>query len=542
MEQFIEKKKGKWNILLVILMANFVMLIDSTSMNVSISNIVADLNTTVGTIQEVISFYTLVMASCMLLGAKMSDIIGKKNAFKYGLIIYSIGTLTAAFSVNVPMLALGWAIIEGIAAALMLPSVLSIIVNNYEGRDRAKAMSILSTVAAIALAVGPIIGGVVTTYLSWRYIFGGEMIIVILAFAFSGVIPKDTIKKEDRPKVDYIGFIFSGTGLFFIIFGLLSAKNCGWFFENNPLVIGGVTISLFGLSASFISIIIGLIVLFILLLWLKNQIKKGKPALFHPEIFINQIYTPSILVYFFAQMTFGGIMFCIPVFMQNALNYNAMYTGLSLMPLSIAVLLTSLFITKLVYRFSPKIVMIGGLLSILAGITIMRAQFWGDFSAITGTSFIIAFMFLGLGVGITFSIAYNLALSNVKPIWENEGAGLFTTIRNLGYSAGVAITGSVLFSSVYSNIEHGIINSNTSEVTGMTKTQLQDILGKNIDTFIETVEQGVDLSAEAVKQLEAILTDAMSISMDLVGLVLTVIIGIGLILAIFVLPNIKLKE
>jgi MFS family permease len=542
MEQIAEKKKGKWSILLVIVLATFVMVIDSTSMNVSISNVVADLNTTVGTIQGVMSFYTLVMASCMLLGAKMSDIIGKKKAFKYGLMIYGVGTLTAAFSVNVPMLALGWAVIEGIAAAVMMPAVLSILVNNYEGKDRAKAMSIYTTVAAVALAAGPIVGGLVTTYLSWRFIFGGEVIIVILALAFSGVIPKDIIKKEDRPKVDYIGFIFSGTGLFFIILGFLSASNFGWFFEKNPLVIGGVTISVFGLSASFLSIILGLILLLVLLIWLRKRIDHGKPALFHPRIFSNQVFSPSILVYLFGQMTFAGIMFCMPVFMQNALDYNAMYTGLSLMPLSIALLISSLFITKLVYRFSPKIMVIAGLLSILVGITLMRAQFWGDFSAISGSSFIIAFMFIGMGVGTAFSIAYNLALSNVKPAWENEGSGLLTTFQNLGSSSSIAVTGSVLFSSVYSNIAQGIINSDAFDTTGMTKAQIQEILIKNADTFKETVEQGVNLSAEAVQQIEEILTNAMSMSMDLVGLVLTIIVGIGLLLAIFVLPNTKLEE
>jgi MFS family permease len=241
-------------------------------------------------------------------------------------------------------------------------------------------------------------------------------------------------------------------------------------------------------------------------------------------------------------MTFAGIMFCMPVFMQNALDYNAMYTGLSLMPLSIALLISSLFITKLVYRFSPKIMVIAGLLSILVGITLMRAQFWGDFSAISGSSFIIAFMFIGMGVGTAFSIAYNLALSNVKPAWENEGSGLLTTFQNLGSSSSIAVTGSVLFSSVYSNIAQGIINSDAFDTTGMTKAQIQEILIKNADTFKETVEQGVNLSAEAVQQIEEILTNAMSMSMDLVGLVLTIIVGIGLLLAIFVLPNTKLEE
>ncbi|WKY47864.1 MFS transporter [Eubacteriaceae bacterium ES3] len=534
--------KGKWNILLVVLMATFVIVIDSTAMNVSISNIVTDLQTTVEAVQSIISFYALVMASCMLFGAKLSDILGKKVSFRLGLMTYATGTLIAAFSQNVMMLAIGWAVIEGIAAAIMMPAVLSIIVTNYEGQDRAKAMSIYATVAAVALAIGPIVGGVVTTYLSWRFIFGGEAFVVIIAILFSGVIPKDLIEKDARPKIDYVGFLFSGIGLFFIILGFLNANVYGWFFEKNPLIIGGVEISLFGLSASFLSILLGICLLIILLFWLNRRIKNEKPALFHPQMFTNNVFFPAILVYLFGQMSFAGIMFCMPVFMQNALNYNAMDTGISLMPLSIALLISSLFVTKLVYRFSPKVMIIAGLLSIMAGITLMRAQFWGEFSAISGSSFIFAFLFIGFGVGVAFSIAYNLALSNVKPAWKNEGSGMLLTFQNLGNSSSIAVAGSVLFSSVFSNIAQGIVDANFSITSGLSKTQIQEILIKNINTFKDTLDQGVNISPETAQQIEKILTNALSISMDHVGLVLTILVGIGLLLAIFVLPNAKLEK
>ncbi len=532
MEENIKKTKSKWNILLVILIATFVMVIDTTAMNVSIANIVHDLNTNVSTVKGVMSLYTLVMASCMLLGAKLADVIGKKHAFKYGLLIYCVGTLIAALSVNVTMLAIGWSVIEGIAAAIMMPAVLSLLISNYEGRDRAKAMSIYTTVAAVALAVGPIIGGAVTTYLSWRVIFAGEAIIAITALVFSGVIPKDFIVKENRPKIDFVGFLFSASGLFLIIMGLLTAQNYGWFYAKQPLEIGGVTFSLFGLSVSFLMIILGIAFIFILLIWLKKQIGKDKPVLFHPQILSNRVFSPAILVYFFGQMTFSGIMFCMPVFMLNALGYNAFNTGMSLMPLSIALLISSLFVTRLIYRFSPKIMLITGLISLLAGITLMRVQFWGDFADISGSSFISAFLFIGLGAGIAFSVAYNLALSNVNKEWKNEGSGLLTTFQSLGASSSVAILGTVMFSSVFSNIAQGIFDSSILNTTDMTKNEIQELLIQNVETFKEAAEP----------EIENIITNAMSMSMDLVGIVLSVIVSIGLILAVFVLPNVKLKD
>lgn len=532
MEENIKKTKGKWNILLVISMATFVMVIDTTAMNVSISNIVQDLNTTVSTVKGVMSLYTLVMASCMLLGAKLSDVIGKKNAFKYGLMIYTVGTLIAAFSVNVAMLAIGWSVIEGAAAALMMPAVLSILISNYEGRDRAKAMSIYTTVAAIALATGPIIGGAVTTYFSWRYIFAGEAIIAITALLFSGVIPKDCIIKENRPKIDFVGFLFSASGLFLIILGLLTAQTYGWFYAKQPLEIGGVTLSLFGLSDSFLMIILGIAFLFILLIWLKKRIEKDKSVLFHPKIFSNRVFSPAISVYLFVQMTFSGIMFCMPVFMLNALGYDALETGISLMPLSIALLIASLFITRLVYHFSPKIMLAIGLISMLIGITLMRAQFWGDFIDINGSSFRFAFLFIGLGVGTAFSVAYNLALSNVNKEWKNEGSGLLLTFQNLGASASVAILGTVMFSSVFSNIAQGILDSGVLNTTDMTKDQIEELLIQNVETFTEV----------ASPEMQSIVTNALSMSMDLIGIVLSVIVSIGLILAVFLVPNVKLKD
>jgi len=531
-ERKYKQTKSNWNILLVILMAVFVMVIDTTAMNVSIENVVKDLNTNVSTVKGVMSLYTLVMASCMLLGAKLSDIIGKKKAFIYGLLIYCVGTLTAALSANIIMLAIGWPVIEGIAAAIMMPAVLSILISNYEGRDRAKAMSIYATVAAVALAVGPIIGGAVTTYLSWRVIFGGEVMVAIIALVFSGVIPKDFIVKENRPKIDFVGFLFSASGLFLIVLGLLTAQDYGWFYAKQPFEIGGVTLSLFGLSASFIMILFGIAFLFMLLMWLRKRVKNNKAVLFHPQIFSNRIFSPAIFVYLFGQMTFSGIMFCMPVFMQNALGYNAFNTGISLMPLSIALLISSLFVTRLIYRFSPKIMLIAGLISLLTGITLMRMPFWGNFTDISGSSFISAFLFIGFGVGIAFSVAYNLALSNVNIEWKNEGSGLLTTFQNLGASASVAVLGTVLFSSVFGYIAQGILDSSILNTTDMTKNEIRELLIQNVETFKEVVEP----------KIASIVTNAMSMSMDLVGIVLTVIVSIGLLLAVFILPNVKLKE
>ena len=205
-------KEQSWIPLIIVALASFIIALDATFMNVSIAQVVADLHTDVSTIQATMSFYTLITAAFMLLSAKLQDIVGKKKLFLIGTALYGVGTLTAAISPSATILFIGWAVIEGVAGALMMPATVSIISGTYSGERRTVALAIVGVMGAIAAAIGPLFGGVMTTFLSWRYGFACELIVVIIILVLQSKIPHFE-PTESRSELDITGAIISFIGL-----------------------------------------------------------------------------------------------------------------------------------------------------------------------------------------------------------------------------------------------------------------------------------------------------------------------------------------
>ena len=224
------------------------MVLDSSVMNVSISQIVDDLDTTIQGVQLAITAYTLVMAALMLAGAKLGDILGRDRTFAIGLAVYGLGSLTTALSPNLAVLLIGWSLIEGIGAALVVPAIVSLIAGTYSGKERALAFGIVGGVAGAAIAAGPLIGGWVTTELSWRYVFAGEMVIVAAILLLRRRLVRPP-RPSTRPKLDFVGVALSSLGLGLVVFGILKSSEWGLIEPRGALTIGGQEITPFGFSA-----------------------------------------------------------------------------------------------------------------------------------------------------------------------------------------------------------------------------------------------------------------------------------------------------
>src|SRR5262249_28559467 len=235
----------KWIPIILLASAQFVMTLDSSVMNVSITQIVADLNTTIQGVQSAITFYTLVMASFMLLGAKLGDIFGRNRIFAIGLAVYGVGSLTTALSPSLPVLLVGWSGIEGIGAVMVIPAIAALTAASYKGKDRALAYALIGAMTAIAVAAGPLIGGYVTTYYSWRWVFAGEVVAVILILLARGHIAKAPAA-ERRPKLDLVGTGLSAAGLGLVVFGILMSSKWGLISPRDALTIGGTKITPLG--------------------------------------------------------------------------------------------------------------------------------------------------------------------------------------------------------------------------------------------------------------------------------------------------------
>lgn len=235
----------KWRALIVLSAAQFLMVLDQAVMNVSISQLVEDFDTTVTVIQGVITFYALTMAALMITGGKLGDRWGRRRAFSIGLLIYAGGSALTAASWNIPSLLVGWSILEGIGAALVLPALVALIAGSYKGSDRAIAYGVIGGVAGAGIAVGPILGGWVTTNYTWRYVFVGEVILAVLIVLTVGWIA-DSARLKRIPEIDWVGSGLSALGLGLFVYGILKASEWGWIANSNsPITPFGLSLTPF---------------------------------------------------------------------------------------------------------------------------------------------------------------------------------------------------------------------------------------------------------------------------------------------------------
>ena len=273
-----DDRMKNWTAILILAAAQFVMVLDSSVMNVSISQIVADLDTTIQGVQLAITAYTLVMAAFMLTGAKLGDIWGRDRTFAIGLVVYATGSLITALSPNLGVLLIGWSLIEGLGAVLVVPAIAALIAANYEGKERALAYGLIGGVAAAAVAVGPIIGGWVTTNYTWRYVFVGEVVIVAVILLVRNRMKKSP-QPENPPKLDLVGAALSASGFGFIVFGILQSSSWGWVQPKGALTINGNEITPLGFSVVPFLILGGLGLLATLSWWVNRRQARGEAAL-----------------------------------------------------------------------------------------------------------------------------------------------------------------------------------------------------------------------------------------------------------------------
>ena len=342
-----KSQKTSWIPLILVATATFVFALDATFMNVSISQLVVDLDTDVATIRKIISFYTLITASLMMISSKLQDIIGKRTIFLLGTIIYGIGSLVAAISPNALILFLDWALLEGIGGALMSPTVSSIISGTYDGTRRTTALAVVGAIAGIAAAVGPIFGGVCTTYFSWRYGFAFELIViavVVIAYRKIPYFAKITSLKD----LDITGSVLSAAGLLLLILGILQLSD-----SNMKLCL--------------ILIIASVIVLLAFGVFEIRRSKAGKVPIFDVTLLKDRNLTIGTMLRMIAALAMAGSMFAVSIYLQSVLKMSAIETGLMLITMTAGMLLVSLLAPKVSMKLGRKYSMILGFAVAIVG-------------------------------------------------------------------------------------------------------------------------------------------------------------------------------
>ena len=317
-------------VLLTLASGQFLMTLDSSVMNVSIATVAADLGTTVTGIQTAITLYTLVMASLMITGGKIGQIIGRKRAFAIGCVIYGCGSLVTSLAPNLTVLMIGWSLLEGIGAALIMPAIVALVASNFARSERPRAYGLVASAGAIAVAAGPLIGGFFTTYLSWRLVFAGEVIVVVAILALTRRLADAT--PEKRVRLDLVGTLLSALGLGLIVFGILRSGEWG-FVQAKPSAPEWL-----GLSPAVWLLLGGGFVLWLFMLWENRQIARGAEPLVNPEIIRNPVLRGGLTAFFFQYLLQAGLFFAVPLFLSVALGLSAIDTGVRLLPLSITLL------------------------------------------------------------------------------------------------------------------------------------------------------------------------------------------------------------
>jgi MFS family permease/uncharacterized membrane protein len=432
-------------VLLTLGAGQFLMTLDTSVMNVSIATVAGDVGTTVTGIQTAITLYALVMAMLMITGGTVGALVGRRRAFTLGCVIYACGSLTTSLAPGLGVLIAGWSVLEGLGAVLIMPAIVALVASNFARAQRPRAYGLVAAAGAIAVAVGPLIGGLVTTYFSWRWVFAGEVVIVIgILLLARGIEDAPTHR---RPGLDLLGTALSAVGLGLVVYAVLRSSTWGWMVPKPDAP------AFLGVSATLWLILAGMLVLWVFLAWEHHCAAHGREPLVDAAILDNRQLRGGLTIFFFQFLLQAGLFFIVPLFLSIALGLTALQTGARLLPLSITLLLAAVGIPKLWPQVSPRRVVQAGLFTLFGGlVAFLAALDLGAGPEITTAPMLLA----GLGIGSLASQLGSVTVSAVPDERTGEVGGLQNTATNLGTSVGTALAGSVLIAFLTASFLHGI--------------------------------------------------------------------------------------
>jgi EmrB/QacA subfamily drug resistance transporter len=408
---------------LLLAMAMFVLVVDTSLMNVSIAAVVDDLGTTVSGVQSAIALEALVSAAFILIGSKVGDLFGRKRAYVLGLLGYAVGAIAMTLAQSLTVIIIFWAIIGGLGASLLLPAMQSLIHGNFQGAAQRQTYALVGASAAIAAAVGPLLGGVITTYLSWRVAFLLEA--VVIAIVLSGIKLVHDAPYTGPRQVDVVGSILSILGMGGLVLGILVWQ------EGGESVVA--------------LLIVGAVALVGLVRWLVLRKRRAKATLLDPDLFTSKLFRTGITSQMLQQIALGGMMIALPIFLQMVLEYNAMSAGLSLAPLSLSMFAIALIAGKRAGGQRPAAIIRVGFALLTLGLVILipivpRAD--------NGWYLVIPLMLAGSGLGLLVSQLNNYTLSPISEERVSEAAGVNSAGGSFGLSFGLAFAGAIMLASL----------------------------------------------------------------------------------------------
>jgi MFS family permease len=487
---------AKWGVLAVLAAAQFLMVLDQAVMNVAISQLTEDFDTTVTTIQAVIALYALVMAGLMLTGGKLGDIWGRRRAFTVGLLIYGSGSALTAASWSVPSLTFGWSILEGIGAALVLPALVALVASGYKGADRAIAYGVLGGVAGAGIAVGPILGGWMTTDFSWRLVFVGE-VVVALGILLGTRLIREPRREGAAPGLDWVGSVLSATGLALVVFGVLQASNWGWLApRDSPITPFGFALTPFVIAA-------GALVLAGFRAWERRHEGRGLPPLVQLGLLRIRSLRGGVSMLLAQNLILMGIFFTIPLYLQIVQGLDALETGVQMLPASVGLFVAAIAGSALAKRFAPRPLVRAGLFVVLLAIVLLLGTIEPELDS---GAFFVATGVLGIGMGLIASQLGNVVQSSVGDGDRSEAGGLQNTAQQLGSSLGTALLGAIVISGLIGAFTANVADDPTISNDVSERVEVQLSAGGSFVASSE-VEAGAEAAGLDRATVEALVTN-----------------------------------
>lgn len=420
---------------LLLAMAMFVLVVDTSIMNVSISAVVRDIGSTVSGLQSAIALEALVSAAFILIGGKIGDLIGRKRAYVIGLVCYAIGAIAMTLAQSLLPIIIFWAVIGGLGASLLLPAMQSLIHGNFEGAAQKRVYALVGASAAIAAAVGPLLGGFITTFLSWRVAFMLEA--VIIAVVLSGIKLVQDVPFVGSRSLDLVGSVLSIVGMGGIVLGILVWQEGG---ESVGALLAVGAVGLGGL-----------------VYWLLRRKRLDKATLLDPDLFQSKAFRFGATGQMLQQIALGGTMIVLPIYLQMVLGYNAMQAGLSIAPLSLTMFAVAMIAGKRAGARRPASLILWGFLLLIVGLLVLvpivpRAD--------SGWWLLVPLVIAGCGLGLLVSQLNNYTLSPISDERVSEAASVNSASGSFGLSLGLAFAGGIMLASL-SSIFVGMASSST---------------------------------------------------------------------------------
>jgi MFS family permease len=408
-------------------LAQFICSFAGSNMNVMISDISEDLDTTVTGVQLTITLFLLVMAVLMIPCSKLTDRFGRKRCFIVGLALYGVGAVLSAISPGLGVLILGNSIFEGVGTALLIPPVYILTTLAFKDfTSRARAFGLISGMGGIGAAAGPLIGGVITTAISWRAAFVFQALVIVVIIVLSRRV-RDPLPADPTRPFDVLGAVLSAVGMFFVVFGILQADS------DLALMVG--------LMAAGVALLVSFF------LYTRGRERAGKEPLLTLQLFRNRTSNLALVTQNLQWLLLMGVSFVVAVFLQEVRGFNAIETGVIFTAATVGVLVSSLAAERLAKRRAQRTLIMAGFIVTAVGIGVLLAL-------VGASSRVIAFgpglLLIGLGLGVMLTPSVNVVQSSFPETLQGDISGLSRSVSNLGSSFGTAIAGTILVSDLAS--------------------------------------------------------------------------------------------